>query len=337
LVRSAPLVLLSVSFSIPALGQSEFPLPLEPPEVGVPFGCGMSFPVSQVHNAGSHVSNDAWAWDFRMPEGTPVVAALDGVVRLARGDSEEGGCDPSMARKANYVVLEHAHGLETQYLHFSVVSVTPGRKVRRGDLLGYSGKTGWACGAHLHFKVAVPVSAGWNNPSVEARLAGFGDPALETWVSSLPCVALPAVAEQREAPAPHPESPPEVRQGTVAPASLASGSPSQAGAPLGPALGAVLEHRAAAGGLTPSRALSSAPQRGGPPPVEHPLSAGGSALAPSAPPSTTAMPLGPRLPAPAPALPAAGARPPVGVAHPSTVHDTEAELLESSGPGAARR
>ncbi len=79
----------------------------------------MSFPVSQTHNVGSHVGNDTWAWDFRMPEGTPVVAALDGVVRLARGDSEEGGCDASMARKANYVVLEHAGNLETQYLHFT--------------------------------------------------------------------------------------------------------------------------------------------------------------------------------------------------------------------------
>ena len=97
----------------------------------------MSFPVSQVHNVGSHVGNDSWAWDFRMPEGTPVVAALDGVVRLARGDSDEGGCDPAMARKANYVVIESPGNIETQYLHFSAVSVVPGQHVRRGDLLGY--------------------------------------------------------------------------------------------------------------------------------------------------------------------------------------------------------
>ena len=100
---------------------------MDPPEVGIPFGCGMSFPVSQVHNIGSHVGNDTWAWDFRMPEGTPVVAALDGVVRLARGDSDEGGCDPAMARKANYVVIESAGNIETQYLHFSAVSVIPGQ------------------------------------------------------------------------------------------------------------------------------------------------------------------------------------------------------------------
>jgi len=168
----------------------------------------MSFPVSQVHNVGSHVGNDTWAWDFRMPEGTPVVAALDGVVRLARGDSDEGGCDPAMARKANYVVIESESGLELQYLHFSSVSVVAGQRVHRGDLLGYSGKTGWACGAHLHFKVATPVSAGWNNPSMEARLQGYGDPVLESWVSSPPCTAPLEVAAH--------QPPPAVRQGDPA-------------------------------------------------------------------------------------------------------------------------
>jgi len=187
--RPAQSLLLAVSFLsslafADGVARASPPVTLEPPEVGVPFGCGMSFPVSQTHKVGSHLGNDAWAWDFRMPEGTPVVAALDGVVRLARGDSEEGGCDPTLAHKANYVVIAHAGNLETQYLHFTTVSVVPGQPVRRGELLGYSGKTGWACGAHLHFKVATPVSAGWNNPSVEARLAGHGDPELESSVSS---------------------------------------------------------------------------------------------------------------------------------------------------------
>ncbi|MGZ6132354.1 MAG: M23 family metallopeptidase, partial [Myxococcaceae bacterium] len=196
----------------------------------------MSFPVSQTHNIGSHVGNDAWAWDFRMPEGTPVVAALDGVVRLARGDSEEGGCDPSMARKANYVVLEHAGNLETQYLHFTTVSVVVGQHVRRGDLLGYSGKTGWACGAHLHFKVATPVSAGWNNPSLESRLVGFGDPELEVWISSPPCTAPLEVATQRSVEAPRPAEAEVEAPGAVQPAALStrSGSPQpglEAGAP----------------------------------------------------------------------------------------------------------
>ena len=58
------------------------------PEANVPFGCGLAFPVSQAHDVGSHLQHDTWAWDFRMPVGTPVVSAYEGVVRLARGDTE---------------------------------------------------------------------------------------------------------------------------------------------------------------------------------------------------------------------------------------------------------
>jgi murein DD-endopeptidase MepM/ murein hydrolase activator NlpD len=166
------------------------------PEVRVPFGCGLTFPVSQAHNTGTHLKNDSWAWDFRMPEGTPVLAAMDGVVRLARGDSAEGGCDPSFASRANYVVLEHAGGIETQYLHFLNVVVRPGQRVSAGQLLGLSGETGWACGAHLHFKVAQPRTAGWNNPSVPARIAGYGDPELDTLIQAPGC----ELAETRSPP-----------------------------------------------------------------------------------------------------------------------------------------
>lgn len=176
--------------------------PGQPVEVVVPFGCGRSFPVSQSHNTGSHLQNDSWAWDFRMPEGTPIVAAADGVVRLAQGDSTRGACDPAYARFANYVVIGHANGLETQYLHFSKVVVRPGDPVKAGQLIGYSGQTGWACGAHLHFKVARTERSGWNNPSIPARIAGYGDPPVETLVAAPACKtpeiqvaqAVPAVA-----------------------------------------------------------------------------------------------------------------------------------------------
>jgi len=133
--------------------------------------------------------NDTWAWDFRMPSGVPIVAAGDGTVRLARGDSTSGGCDPSFAASANYVVIAHANGLETQYLHLEGVVVAPGDQVKEGDLLGYSGKTGWACGSHLHFKVARPEGTAWNNPSVPSRIKGYGDPSLESWVSAPQCDA----------------------------------------------------------------------------------------------------------------------------------------------------
>ncbi len=133
--------------------------------------------------------NDTWAWDFRMPSGVPIVAAGDGTVRLARGDSALGGCDPSFAAAANYVVIAHANGFETQYLHLESVVVATGDQVKEGDLLGYSGKTGWACGSHLHFKVARPEGTAWNNPSIPSRIKGYGDPRLESWVAAPHCDA----------------------------------------------------------------------------------------------------------------------------------------------------
>jgi len=157
------------------------------PEVGVPFACGRIHPVSQGHDTGSHKYNDTYAWDFRMPEGTPIVAARDGVVRLSRGDSTEGGCDEKFAPKANYVVISHGDGLETQYLHFSAVVVKPGERVKQGQLVGFSGATGWSCGPHLHFKVAKETGRGWNNPSVPARIVGYGDPVRDTRVAAPLC------------------------------------------------------------------------------------------------------------------------------------------------------
>jgi murein DD-endopeptidase MepM/ murein hydrolase activator NlpD len=169
--------------------------PAPAPEFAVPFGCGRSFVVSQAHDIGTHKYHDVWAWDCRMPEGVPILAAADGVVRVARGDSTRGGCDPEFASDANYVVLAHSGAMETQYLHFERVLVKAGDHVRAGEVIGYSGKTGWACGSHLHFKVARTEDSGWNNPSVPARLVGYGDPVVNTVIRSPACVEPPMFAK----------------------------------------------------------------------------------------------------------------------------------------------
>jgi murein DD-endopeptidase MepM/ murein hydrolase activator NlpD len=161
--------------------------------------------------------NDVWAWDFRMPSGVPIVAAADGMVRMSRGDSTRGGCDPSFAPDANYVIIAHADDLETQYLHLETVVVAAGDKVKAGDLIGYSGKTGWACGSHLHFKVARPDGPAWNNPSVPARIKGYGDPLAESLVASPRC-------DQPRAPMIEAQKPLD----TAKPAAAASARPGEA-------------------------------------------------------------------------------------------------------------
>lgn len=76
--------------------------------------------------------------------GTQVVAAGDGVVRMA-GHSGGG--------YGIVVVLNHGYGYQTLYGHLSRVLVREGQKVKRGDIIARSGRTGLVSGPHLHYEV----------------------------------------------------------------------------------------------------------------------------------------------------------------------------------------
>lgn len=81
--------------------------------------------------------------DLACAEGTPVLAARDGVVTNARYSASYG----------NYLTLIHADGLETVYAHLQYLYVRPGEVVRAGQTVGTAGETGRATGPHLHFEV----------------------------------------------------------------------------------------------------------------------------------------------------------------------------------------
>ena len=87
--------------------------------------------------------------DFRAAAGTPVFAAAGGTVRAA-GDTD------TACRRASYgrwVLMDHPNGLATLVTHLSIIKVKPGDGVNRGEVIGYSGRTGYATGPHLHFSV----------------------------------------------------------------------------------------------------------------------------------------------------------------------------------------
>lgn len=79
--------------------------------------------------------------DIAAPEGTPVRAANDGIVRLA-GELPVSG---------NAVLVDHGLGVVTSYLHMSAVDVVPGQQVLKGDQIGRVGSTGVATGPHVHW------------------------------------------------------------------------------------------------------------------------------------------------------------------------------------------
>ena len=85
--------------------------------------------------------------DIACAEGTPILAAADGIVTVANGLDSWGGS------YGYYIQIDHGGGLETLYAHCSSICVTNGQQVQAGQVIGYVGHTGRATGSHLHFEV----------------------------------------------------------------------------------------------------------------------------------------------------------------------------------------
>ena len=97
------------------------------------------------------------AYDFVMPEGTPLLAAAAGVVTRA-GWGSDSYCPPLGRSTSNLgvVILHDVAGGErfvTAYIHVSEVRVEVGERVTAGQLVALSGNTGCSTGPHLHFQV----------------------------------------------------------------------------------------------------------------------------------------------------------------------------------------
>ncbi|HHI02784.1 MAG TPA: M23 family metallopeptidase [candidate division Zixibacteria bacterium] len=75
--------------------------------------------------------------------GTPIYATADGVVRTT-GRGEDLG---------KYIVINHGFGYMTKYGHLDGIKVKRGQKIRRGDIIGLMGSTGYSTGPHLHYEV----------------------------------------------------------------------------------------------------------------------------------------------------------------------------------------
>jgi len=81
--------------------------------------------------------------DIAASHGSPIYAALDGVVQFA---GRSGGY-------GNFVKLAHGGGLQSGYGHMSRIAVASGTRVARGQVIGFVGSTGLSTGPHLHWEV----------------------------------------------------------------------------------------------------------------------------------------------------------------------------------------
>jgi murein DD-endopeptidase MepM/ murein hydrolase activator NlpD len=82
--------------------------------------------------------------DFTAPQGTPVYATANGVVKLS-GNSGNGF--------GNHVIVHHGYGYETLYGHLFRIKVKQGQSVKRGEIIGWVGSTGKSTGPHCHYEV----------------------------------------------------------------------------------------------------------------------------------------------------------------------------------------
>lgn len=83
--------------------------------------------------------------DLEATMGTSVHAMNDGVVRLAKRFTDYG----------NTILIDHGAHIFSMYLHLSEFKVNAGDTVRRGEVIGLSGNTGYSLAPHLHFSVNV--------------------------------------------------------------------------------------------------------------------------------------------------------------------------------------
>ncbi len=98
----------------------------------------------QIYNGKGHTGVD-----FRASIGTPVKAALSGTIIGIGNTDLVRGCYSF----GKWIMIKHNNGLSTLYAHLSLPIATLGSNVSTGDIIGYSGNTGYSTGPHLHFGV----------------------------------------------------------------------------------------------------------------------------------------------------------------------------------------
>ncbi len=85
-----------------------------------------------------------WGMDFTAPKGTPIYASGDG--KVTRADNRSSGF-------GKHIRIDHGYGYMSIYGHLSQYNVKKGKKVKRGDLIGFVGSTGRSEAPHLHYEV----------------------------------------------------------------------------------------------------------------------------------------------------------------------------------------
>jgi murein DD-endopeptidase MepM/ murein hydrolase activator NlpD len=137
-----PLTLRALSKRITALttrkrrvDPRKFRWPVDPLVISSPYG-------SRVHPIAGEPRFHAGI-DLEVPMAQPVLAAEEGTVVFSAWNGAHG----------RQIELQHDAHWATRYSHLNVLMVRPGTVVKKGQLIGLSGKSGQTTGPHLHFEL----------------------------------------------------------------------------------------------------------------------------------------------------------------------------------------
>ena len=131
--------------SLPLAGSGVLLWPLDNPVITQYFG-NTPFATQNPQVYGGKGHNGI---DLRASIGTSIKASRSGIV------TDTGNTD-NYCRGVSYgkwILIKHDNNLSTLYSHLSLIKVSPGENVTAGQIIGYSGDTGFVTGPHLHFTV----------------------------------------------------------------------------------------------------------------------------------------------------------------------------------------
>ena len=86
--------------------------------------------------------------DFTAPVGTPIYSTGDGVIQFTIKS-----IDKASEGYGNLIIIDHGYGYKTLYGHLNSFNIKQGKKIKRGEIIGYVGNTGISTGPHLHYEV----------------------------------------------------------------------------------------------------------------------------------------------------------------------------------------
>ena len=120
----------------------------------LPFANGNKYFLIQAYNSKfSHAKE--LSLDFKMKKGSKICAAREGIVTATKEDSDVGGLKDEYYNEGNHIIIEHSDGSIAMYWHLQKdgVIINVGDTITKGQLIGYSGNTGYTAFPHLHFQV----------------------------------------------------------------------------------------------------------------------------------------------------------------------------------------